>query len=126
MSGHDHLIMIVEDDTDLRETICDVLSTRGIPTVEACSGTEALSRLRDRKRKPCVILLDIFMPETDGWEFRTAQQASPQIASIPVVVLTGDMDAEDTAREMNAAGFLKKPVALDTLLASIERHCTHE
>jgi CheY-like chemotaxis protein len=126
MSGHDHLIMIVEDHTDLRETFRDVLAASGIPSVEACSGAEALALLRERPRKPCLILLDIFMPEVDGWEFRLAQLGDPRLADIPVVLLTAHADAEGAAREMNASGFLKKPVTLDTLISSIERHCAHE
>jgi CheY-like chemotaxis protein len=126
MPGHDHLIMIVEDHTDLRETFRDVLAASGIQSVEASSGREALTLLREQPRKPCLILLDIFMPDVDGWEFRLAQLGDPRLADIPVVLLTAHVGAEGAAREMNASGFLKKPVTLDTLLSSIERHCTHE
>jgi CheY-like chemotaxis protein len=126
MSGHDHLIMIVEDDTEIRELLGEALVDNGYRSIEASHGADALEQLRSRTQKPCLILLDIRMPDVNGWEFRRAQIADPDIESIPVVLFTAHANAEGVAGEMNAAGFLKKPATLEALLSMIERHSHHE
>ena len=59
----------------------------------------------------------------DGWGFRAAQSQDSELRAIPVVVLTAHASAAETARDMRAAGFLKKPVQLDALLDAVARHC---
>jgi CheY-like chemotaxis protein len=116
-------LLLVEDDTDVREAILEVLEDNGYEAMPACNGQDALARLHAAHPKPCVILLDIMMPVMDGWGFRAAQERDPELRSIPVVVLTAHASAAETAKEMHAAGFLRKPVRLETLLATVERFC---
>lgn len=68
-----------------------------------------------------LILLDMMMPEMDGWQFRDAQLADPALRSIPVVVVTAHNDAADIADEIGAAAFLRKPVGFEALLTTIRR-----
>jgi CheY-like chemotaxis protein len=68
-------------------------------------------------------LLDMMMPVMDGWAFRKAQTADPALSSIPVIVLTAHSSASDTAREMGAVGFLRKPVTLQELLTAVKQEC---
>jgi two-component system, OmpR family, response regulator CpxR len=117
--------MLVEDDADVREAILEVLEDNGYDLVPACNGRDALERLHAATPKPCLILLDMMMPIMDGWAFRAAQQRDPELRSIPVVVLTAHASAAETAHEMQAAGFLHKPVRLETLLATVRRFCNH-
>ena len=70
-----------------------------------------------------LILLDMMMPVMDGWGFRRSQLEGAAFAKIPVVVLTGDGRASAKAQAVGAAGYLKKPVDLDDLLALVARHC---
>jgi CheY-like chemotaxis protein len=114
-------VLIVEDDADIRGAIVDALGTCGIDSIEAANGRDALDRLRGPGARPRVILLDIMMPLMDGWQFRAAQRSDPALADIPVVVLTAVGDAEQHARDMDAAGALKKPVRLTDLLDTVER-----
>jgi CheY-like chemotaxis protein len=125
-SGCGKLVMIVEDDRDVREAVAEVLTDCGYHTIEAANGEEALMWLRVIDLSPCLILLDIMMPIMDGWQFRAAQRSEPALAAIPVVVLTAHGSPQETARAMDAAGFLRKPVQLDALLQMVDRLCQRE
>ncbi len=116
-------VLIVDDDTDIRETIEEVLADNDFPAVGVENGAVALERLRSDVQPPCVILLDMMMPVMDGRTFRLAQQHDPVLSNIPVVVLTAHASGERSARELKVAGFLKKPVDLQTLLDVIGRYC---
>jgi CheY-like chemotaxis protein len=117
------LVMVVEDDRDVRETIAEILADHSYETLLASNGQEALTSLRTAAEKPCVILLDIMMPVMNGWEFRALQKIEAALSEIPVVVITAHADASRAAAEMEAAGFLRKPVKLESLLASVSRFC---
>lgn len=119
----DKLVLVVEDDRDVRESIIEVLEDNAYQTVAASNGQEGLQALRNAPCKPCLILLDLMMPVMDGWGFRAAQKSDQELGSIPVVVLTAHASAQQTAEDMNAAGFLKKPVRLEALLDTVQRHC---
>ncbi len=73
--------------------------------------------------KPCVILLDIAMPGMNGWQFREEQRKDDALAAIPVIVCTADARAEERAREIGAAGWLRKPLDPARLLETVARHC---
>jgi two-component system response regulator MprA len=117
--------MIVEDDTDVREVLSELLADEGFTTVGATNGREALDRLEAAKQGalPCVILLDMMMPEVDGWQFRAAQQSDPLLATIPVVVLSARADVRRAAETLKVAGYLTKPVDYAALLRIIRGFC---
>jgi CheY-like chemotaxis protein len=117
----EYAVLIVEDDPDIAETLAQMLEDRGYRAETASNGREALERLR-RPPEPLLILLDLTMPVMDGREFRRVQLETPQLASIPVVVLTADATA-DRHSAMSAAGWLIKPIALDTLMDTVARYC---
>ncbi len=116
-------VLVVEDDRDVREAIAEVLADSRYVPLHAANGAEALERLRASPVRPCVILLDVMMPTMDGWQFRAEQQRDPSVRDIPVVVLSAHADAGAAAEKMAAAGYLTKPVALETLLGVVERFC---
>jgi CheY-like chemotaxis protein len=120
----DRVVMIVEDDRDVRETMAEILTDAAYQPLLASNGKEALEHLRTAATKPCVILLDIMMPVMNGWEFRAQQRNEEALNAIPVVVITAHADASRAAAEMEAAGFLRKPVKLESLLASVSRFCS--
>ncbi len=117
------LVMIVEDDRDVRDSVREALEDHGYQTVGASQGKEALELLRSSAARPCIILLDMMMPVMDGWAFRKAQMADPALSSIPVIVLTAHSSASDTARDMGAVGFLRKPLTLQELLTAVKQEC---
>jgi CheY-like chemotaxis protein len=114
------IVLIVDDDPDIAETIAFMLEDRGYRAEIATNGREALERLCHTPR-PSLILLDLTMPVMDGRDFRRVQLQRPELASIPVLVLTADATAASDSR-VAAAGWLVKPVALDTLLEAVTRH----
>ncbi len=82
-------ILVVDDDTDLRESLGDVLRDEGYEVTLAANGQEALDLLPGLER-PCAVVLDIAMPVMSGTEFYRAMSAMPALADIPVAVLTCD------------------------------------
>ena len=117
------LILIVEDDSDLAQVLAEVLEAEGYSTAIAANGSEALDYLRSNGSHPDLILLDMMMPVMDGWRFREEQRKVPALASIPVLTLTADGDARGKAASIQAAGYLAKPVKIDSLLNEVERIC---
>ena len=117
------MVLVVEDDRDVREAITEILIDSDYEAVPAANGAEGLERLRTAQVRPCVILLDIMMPKMDGWQFRSEQQRDASMRDIPVVVLSAGADASEVAAKMEAAGYLRKPVALERLLDTVQRFC---
>jgi CheY-like chemotaxis protein len=113
-------VLIVEDDEDLREMMAQLLTLEGFQTATVANGREALDYLH-QATKPDIILLDLMMPVMDGWEFRRQQQADPNIAPVPVIVLSAlDQSRADT---LHATAFLKKPLDFDRLLWLVRAYC---
>jgi signal transduction histidine kinase len=111
-------ILIVEDDRAVLETVRGVLEEEGYEISRASDGREALDRLQ-RDDAPDLILLDLRMPVMDGWTFRNAQKRLSHLAPIPVVAMSAD--ATSRAQAISADAFLRKPLDLDDLLATIRR-----
>ena len=119
-----HLIMVIDDDRDVAGAIVEALKDAEYKPIAATNGREALDKLRSLDEMPCVLLLDLMMPEMDGWSFRDAQLDDPDLRSIPVVVLTAHGGPNDPpVREVDSADMLRKPVGLQTLLAKVEQYC---
>lgn len=118
------LVMVVDDDADVRDAIADVVNDNGYQTMIAANGKEAIEQLRGTAVRPCVILLDVMMPIMDGWEFRAELSADPELGAIPVVVLTAHANMDEVVRRMQAVDCLKKPFELSQLLSTIDRLCS--
>ena len=116
-------ILVVEDDLDVARLLCEVLEAEGYETAIAANGREALDHLRQNNHRPDLILLDMMMPVMDGWKFREEQRKLPGVASIPVVTVTADSDARGKAASIQAAGYIAKPLSIDSLLDEVERIC---
>ena len=109
-------VLVVDDDSDLRETLCDVLEAAGHATRPARNGEEALRLLREEPDID-IIVLDLMMPVMTGWEFREQQLADPAVAGIPVVVMTAAADLVKSP--IRAEQILSKPVTMKALLAAV-------
>jgi CheY-like chemotaxis protein len=110
------LVLVVEDDDDLRDAICQVLEEPGIDAIRAANGAEAL-QLLETGVSPNVILLDLMMPVMNGWMFRQHQQADPRAAEIPVIVMSAAPRLEEIA--LDGVDLVQKPVQLDELLGRV-------
>lgn len=109
------LILVVEDDRDIRDSIAEILEDEGFVVAVAIDGEDALRYLGENP-PPSLILLDLLMPRLDAKGFREAQLANPDWAAIPTVVMSADRSANDRARELGATAGVQKPVRIDDLL----------
>jgi CheY-like chemotaxis protein len=119
---HDRSILIVEDDRDVRGAMAALLEGEGYKVIEADDGERALHHLRS-STPFCLILLDLFMPVMNGWKFRDEQLRDPQIADIPVIVVSADTAAPRKAADLGAVDALVKPIDFDRLLDLVAAHC---
>jgi two-component system chemotaxis response regulator CheY len=117
-------ILVIEDDSAIREMLVQTLEEEGFAAVSAADGMEALSYLQASSGLPCLILLDLMMPRMNGWQFREIQQNHPAIGSIPVVVLSARPDVRAYHTEIIVDGYLPKPVNFDLLMKIIRRYCS--
>lgn len=122
-------IMVVEDDLDEAKLIKMVLEGEGYEAACAFNGVEALEKVGSEK--PDLIVLDVMMPEMDGFEFCAELRSSPETEDIPVVLLTGVAkhirDSKyplDGVMRAEAQDYLEKPVKPEDLLAAISRLLT--
>jgi CheY-like chemotaxis protein len=117
----DWRILVVEDDEDAREAMIALLQLKGYRAVPAGNGKEALDYLQ-RAPVPDLILLDLWMPVMDGWEFRHQQKLDPRLATVPVVVVTALSDRTD----VDADEIIIKPVDVEHLLTTVSHYCRRE
>ena len=115
-------VLVVEDDDDVRAALTTLLELHGYTVREATNGREALAHLAD-PAAICLILLDLFMPDMNGWTFRTEQMKDPRVAHIPVVVISADASAAKRAISTGVIAALTKPVEFETLLQVVGEHC---
>ncbi len=116
MAGRVGTVLVVEDDALIREAVVELLECEGFEAVAAWNGADALRRLRRHEIAPALILLDLMMPVMNGWQFRAAQLADPELAAIPVVVMSAS-DPEGVA----ADAVIEKPFEVQALLDAIAR-----
>lgn len=112
-------ILIVDDDAVSRHVLRRTLAAAGFETAEAASGVEALAALQ--RRTPAVVLLDLVMPAPDGYAVLRHIRAQPQLADVPVVVLTA-LDSDEEIQKVFASGaddYVHKPFRHAELVARI-------
>jgi two-component system chemotaxis response regulator CheY len=114
-------ILVVEDDTDIRETVAELLMEEGYQVQTATSGRDALDRLATAATLPDVILLDLMMPIMDGWTFYDHLQREARWAVLPIVVISADANVHEKAARLKPIACLRKPVGIDELLGVVAR-----
>ena len=112
------LVLVVEDDIAAAKLLSIYLTEAGFTVDIAQDGQAGLEKARTLR--PAVITLDIMMPEIDGWDLLTRMKADPQIASIPVVVVS-IVDERGRGFALGAADYLTKPVEREELIGAIQR-----
>jgi CheY-like chemotaxis protein len=115
-------LLVVDDDTDLREALEEVLRDAGYTVLGAGNGLLALEVLRTAERPPALVLLDMMMPVMDGATFGRQMRQVDAWRDIPVLVFSASANARQVAEEMNARGYLRKPVDVETLLKAVAEH----
>jgi CheY-like chemotaxis protein len=112
-------VLVVDDDAAVREVVVALLQREGRHAVGVPDGRAALAQLRLAPGGCALILLDLRMPEMNGWQFRAAQREVPELAAIPVVVVSADAGTDDG---LDAAAWLAKPVDPADLFALVARY----
>jgi chemotaxis family two-component system sensor histidine kinase/response regulator PixL len=116
-------ILLVDDDPNIRHCMTALLELQGYAVAIAADGWQALEYLR-QNRLPRLILLDLVMPEMDGWEFLHQRRHNPELRPVPVVVLSAVACVHGPdAMALGAAGVLDKPFRLEDVLATARRYC---
>jgi DNA-binding response OmpR family regulator len=112
-------ILVVDDEDDILQFLELVLREKGYDVVTAASGQEALTRAQIEK--PDLVLLDIMMPQMDGWEVLKLLRVDDETADIPVAMLSARTEAKDRVQGLQegAVDYICKPFALQELLEKI-------
>jgi two-component system, cell cycle response regulator DivK len=115
-------ILVVEDQEDNRQILSDLLSSAGYDVSFAVTGVEAVARAASLR--PSLILMDIQLPEMDGYEATRRIKADPALAAIPILAVTsyalsGD---EDKARAAGCDGYVTKPFSPRALLSKVREY----
>lgn len=115
-------ILYVEDNLDNRMLVRRVLEAEGYQVVEAESARRALDILQDRN--PDLILMDINLPEMDGYSLTSLFKTSPNLKDVPVIALTANVMKGDRERTLEAGcdGYIQKPIDVDHLPSQIRRY----
>jgi DNA-binding response OmpR family regulator len=114
------LILVADDDPDIREIVAFRLQRAGYATVQAASGEEAL-RLVDESA-PALCILDVMMPKVNGFEVLRKLRSDPSTQDMLVLMLTASVQDKDVARgfEVGADDYLRKPFNNAELLQRVE------
>jgi CheY-like chemotaxis protein len=118
--AHRCAVLVVEDETEIQEVFRAVLEAEGYDVSVAGNGRQALRHLRCTATT-CVIVLDLMLPVMDGHRFRSMQLRDRSLAWIPVIVVSGGVDAAREAREIGAQAFVRKPIDVDQLRETVRR-----
>jgi excisionase family DNA binding protein len=110
------LILLVDDDAQVREVVRINLEFEGYTVREAADANEGLTAIDEAK--PDLVLLDVMMPQVDGWEMLRLMQDRYGVGAIPVVMFSGKAngEAEEQAANRGAQGFVGKPFDLQQLV----------
>lgn len=113
-------LLVVEDEENVRESVAALLEVEGYDVATADNGAQALSILRNDPDPFAAVILDLMMPQVDGWAFRARQRKQPAISDIPVVVLSGVDKLHRELEDLEPAAVLQKPVSVNELLATLD------
>lgn len=117
-------ILYVEDNSDNRKLVRRVLEVEGYSVIEAKDGAQALERLGTEMID--LALMDINMPDMDGYTLTAKIKAMPEYSNLPIVAVTANVMRGDRERSLQAGcdGYIQKPIDIDTLSQQIEKFLT--
>jgi two-component system cell cycle response regulator DivK len=115
-------VLYVEDNQDNRSLIRRVLEAEGYSVLEAASAHHALAWIEERS--PDLILMDINMPDMDGYTLTARLRSMPALARVPIVAVTANVMRGDREKSLQAGcdGYIQKPIDIDELPRQVERY----
>ncbi len=114
------VVLVVDDNPDILEVVGDILELHGVRFVTACDGFAALQALRAANDFG-LVLLDLRMPRVTGEDVLAEMQRDPQLAAVPVVVISGNYGANMVVAALGANDALVKPLDIKRLMATVSR-----
>ena len=111
-------VLVIDDYVDVRMSIAELLREEAFEVAEAGSGAEGLALL-SRMERPCLVLLDLELPDMDGYEFAQRLRALPHAERVRLLIVTGRPHAP---LPPGATGMLQKPFEVQQLLTLVEVH----
>ncbi|MBN2386054.1 MAG: response regulator [Anaerolineales bacterium] len=114
-------ILVVEDDADNLQLVCILLETAGHEVLTSRSGQEGLDLVR--QEHPDLVVMDLSLPEVDGWTAARELKADPQTAVVPLLALTAHTLPGDRKRALEAGfdGYISKPINIAVLIETVSR-----
>ena len=114
-------ILYVEDNIDNRTLVRRILLSEDYSLIEAVNAAEALKVLENTK--PDLILMDINMPDMDGYTLTARIKSMPGFATVPILALTANVMRGDKEKTLEAGcdGYIQKPLDIDQLIKEVER-----
>jgi CheY-like chemotaxis protein len=117
-------ILVVDDDADILSLTGYIFESEGYKVDLMANGLDAIQFLRGAvKELPAFILLDLMMPNMDGAGFIQEMMKEPDLASIPIVVMSASGEREVNKKGLGDRMFIRKPVSLDTLIEVAKLYC---
>ncbi|NTW97439.1 MAG: response regulator [Oscillochloris sp.] len=115
-------ILVVDDNTDNRNIIAQMLKISGYRVVCATDGLHALDLVASEP--PDLILMDMAMPVLDGWSATARLKSQPDVADVPVIAVTGHVSQHEITRAINVgcADVLSKPIDYETMIHKVRTH----
>ena len=128
-SGAGRDVLVVEDDREINELVCAYAEIAGFGHRSALNGFDALEHVR--RRPPALIVLDLMLPDIDGFEVcrRVRAEAEASGKPIPVIIILSALDGEKSKQQGRACGaidYVTKPFDPDRLMEVITRHASRE
>ena len=111
-------LLIVDDDMDLVQVMKVTLESKGYEVIVAYNGNEGIAKAK--KEKPDLVVLDILMPESDGFAFADKFSKDPSLAKTPVIALTSFSDSLGQPFPFEVTEYVQKPIKPRDLVAKIE------
>ena len=118
-------MLVVEDEPMVRTMLEVALKRWGFAVVSTHDGADARERLKSGLR-PCLILMNLNLPHLKAHAFREWQRQQPELREIPVIVLSGGGLPVELREDLQAAGYLSKPINFPALRALLAKHCPAE
>jgi len=111
-------ILVVDDDSEIRQTFRELLADEGYEVRTAGDGAEAMSFLLATGQPPALILLDLMMPKKSGWEVLEGLRRSTLLMDVPIVIVSAHMGTPPAG----AVAWIRKPVRWEDLIGIVNRH----
>jgi CheY-like chemotaxis protein len=118
--GPRHTILVIEDDPTLLKLVVEVLNTAGFKTRTARNRAEINAEI-NKSPLPDLLLLDVTLPDADGFQILERVRAAPKLAKMPVIMMTARSDVADISHglALNADGYVTKPFKINALISAV-------